>query len=72
MSVERACAFRDDQGNPIPMPGQPWQRPSANALIEVRGVYRQGNGAAGLILQVAALRLSGGRHSAMESGDPVS
>ena len=56
-SGERACDIRDDQGNPIPMPGQLWARPSANAAIEVRGVYRQGNGAAGLIFHVAALQL---------------
>ena len=55
---ERACTVRDDQGNPIPMPGQPWQRPSANAVIEARGIYRQSIGALGLMLQVSALRLS--------------
>ena len=72
VSGERACAVRDDQGNPIPMPGQPWQRPSANAAIEVRGVYCQGNGASGLILQAAALQLRGGRRSAVENGGPFS
>ena len=70
VSGERACAIRDDQGNPTPMPGQPWPRPSANAAIEVRGVCRQGNGAAGLILQVAALQLKA-NEAPEQQQDPV-
>ena len=56
---ERSATVRNEAGEAIPMPTQPWPRPRANALIEARGVYRMTNGNAGLILQVAALHLVG-------------
>ena len=45
---ERAAHIRDEGGQLIPMPGQPWPRPSANAAIDVRGIYHMANGTAGL------------------------
>ena len=55
---ERSATVRNEAGEPIPMPTQPWPRPRANAMIEARGIYRMNNGNAGLILQVAALHLA--------------
>jgi hypothetical protein len=55
---ERSATIRNEAGQAIPMPTQPWPRPRANALLEARGVYRMANGTAGLILQVAALHLA--------------
>ena len=55
---ERAALIRDENGDAILMPSQPWPRPRANALLEARGIYRMANSTAGLILQVAALQLS--------------
>jgi len=55
---ERAASVRNEAGEAIAMPTQPWPRPRANALIEARGIYRMANGTAGLILQVAALQLA--------------
>ena len=55
---ERAASVRNEAGDAITIPPQPWPRPRANALIEARGIYRMANGNAGLILQVAALHLA--------------
>ena len=55
---ERSATVRNEAGEPIPMPTQPWPRPRANAMIEARGIYRMNNGNTGLILQVAALHLA--------------
>ena len=60
---ERACLIRDDRGRLISMPGQPWQRPSATAVLDRRGAHRQSNCVAGLILQVTALQLSDSKNS---------
>ena len=68
VSGERAVTVRDQHGNPIAMPKQPWPKPKTNAVLEARGVYRLANGNAGLILQATALQLAeGGR---MEVEDP--
>ena len=55
---ERSATVRNEAGEAIPTPTQPWPRPRANAIIEARGVYKMANGNAGLILQVAALHLA--------------
>ena len=57
---ERAVVVRDQHGNAIALPKQPWPRPRANAVLEARGIYRLANGNAGLILQVTALQLGEG------------
>jgi hypothetical protein len=54
---ERAATVRDEHGKAITLPGQPWPRPRANALLEARGIYRTASGCAGLVLQVTALQL---------------
>ena len=54
---ERAAAIRNQNGEQVSMPGQPWQRPTANAALTVKGVYHMGNGQAGLVIQVNALHL---------------
>ena len=56
---DRAVSVRNEHGEAIPMPTQPWPRPRANAVIEARGIYRMANGNAGLILQVTAMLLAG-------------
>jgi hypothetical protein len=48
---------RNEHGEAITLPGQPWPRPRANALLEARGIYRTANGGAGLVLQVVAMQL---------------
>ena len=55
---ERAAIVRNERGEAIKLPTQPWPRPRANALLEARGIYRTASGAAGLILQVTALHLA--------------
>ena len=66
---ERAATVRNERGEAITLPGQPWPRPGANAAVEVRGVYRQTNGGAGPILQVVALQLAGSNEQHQEE-DP--
>ena len=63
VSGDRAVTVRDERGNAVAMPTQPWPRPRANALLEARGVYRLANGNAGLIMQVTAMQIAeGGRN----------
>ena len=68
VSGERAVTVRDEHGNAVAMPKQPWPRPRANAVIEARGIYRLANGTAGLIMQVTAMQIAEG--SRMEVEDP--
>ena len=63
VSGERAVTVRDEQGNAVAMPKQPWPRPRANGLLEARGVYRLANGNAGLIMQVTAMQITDGGES---------
>jgi hypothetical protein len=66
---ERAAHIRDESGRLTPMPGQPWPRPSANAAIDVRGIYHMANGTARLTLQVTAVQLGEDTYTPY-SGDP--
>ena len=66
---EKACAVRNEVGELIQMPGQPWPRPNGNARVEVKGVYHQ-SGGAGLVLHVTHLHLAQGQKTHDDSGDP--
>ena len=70
VSGERAASIRNQNGEPISMPGQPWPRPSANAALDVKGVYHMANGQAGLVIQVTALQL-GARGASHGVHDPL-
>ena len=69
VSGEKACTVRDEAGELIPMPGQPWTRPMCNARIEVEGVYHQ-SGVAGLVLHVTHLHLAQGQMNQDDEEDP--
>jgi len=73
VSGERAANIRNQNGEQITMPGQPWQRPTDNAALTAKGVYHMANGQAGLVIQVIALHLGprGATHDAYDPFDMV-
>ena len=69
VSGEKACTVRNEAGELIPMPTQPWTKPNCNARVEVKGIYHQ-SGAAGLVLHVTHLHLAQSQKTHDDNEDP--